>query len=121
MSDPWMVYIAGPFTTGDPEENIHNALDATAHLMTEAHEAGLVVIPVVPHLWATIPEEVMEEEDWMEVCLGAVGRCDALIRLPGESPGADEEVDVALAGGTLVFDSIHAFIYHASNEGEEIP
>lgn len=44
---------------------------------------------------------------WIEMALEWLSRCDALIRMPGYSPGADTEVDFALNAGIPVFEEIH--------------
>lgn len=45
-------------------------------------------------------------ERWMEWCLAMVGACDVVLRLPGESAGADREVSEAQRLGKLVVYSI---------------
>jgi hypothetical protein len=42
---------------------------------------------------------MMLDKEW-------VLRCDCLLRLPGESPGADEEVELAVKNNIPVFYSI---------------
>lgn len=101
MSKP-LVYISGPYTFPDPAENTHRAIRAATELL----DSGLV-IPVVPHLtmfWHTITPRPYET--WLELDLEMVARCDAVLRLPGESPGADRECAHAEALGILVFDDV---------------
>ena len=40
---------------------------------------------------------------WMAIDLELLSKCDALIRLPGDSKGADIEVDYAMANGIPVY------------------
>lgn len=82
------VYVSGPITSsGDRIRNIRAALDA-AH---ELRRHGLH--PFIPHvhdLWELV--HPVEYGDWMRFDLAWLSRCDALLRLPGPSKGADMEV-----------------------------
>lgn len=92
-----LVYIAGPYT-GDELENVHLATGAQAALM----DAG--VLAVVPHLSHYAHKRCPRlYEEWMRLCFALVERCDAVLRLPGTSDGADREVTLALQMGTPVF------------------
>jgi nucleoside 2-deoxyribosyltransferase len=94
------VYLAGPYTKPDPVENTRNALLAADRL----YAAGL--FPVVPHL-SLLSHLVAPHppEYWYEFDMHLLDRCDALLRLPGESPGADREVDFAMGRVIPVFRS----------------
>lgn len=45
-------------------------------------------------------------EEWMEVCLTWVEKCDAVLRLEGHSVGADAEVAFAKGRGIPVVHSV---------------
>jgi hypothetical protein len=49
-------------------------------------------------------------ELWLEIDFAWVKKCDALIRLPGESSGADREVELARSLGIPVYFSIQEFL-----------
>jgi hypothetical protein len=91
-------YVAGPLTAGDPALNIRE----TCRIADILQNNGIV--PFVPHLYflwhLTAPADY---EKWMRLCLAWVERCDALLRLPGESPGADREVAHAEKHGIKVY------------------
>lgn len=92
------VYVAGPYTQGDPIVNVRNAVEVAAYLMDHGHT------PLVPHLnfsWHLV--EPRPYEDWMSWCLDWVVKCDALLRIPGDSPGADREVKQAEKAGIPVY------------------
>src|SRR5574343_1730456 len=93
-----MIYVAGPYTKPDPLENTRKAIDAWNTLV----EAGAV--PIVPHLTLlthlVYPKSV---EFWYEYDLHLLARCDYLLRLPGESAGADREVEFAKRAGIPIF------------------
>ena len=48
------------------------------------------------HAGACDADAFAEYETWMEYDLAWLGACEALLRLPGHSPGADREVRYAL-------------------------
>lgn len=86
-----LVYLAGPYTAPDPCENTHNTLLAANHLWNSN-----LVVPVVPHLshfWHTVTPKPYAE--WTRYDLHLLRVCDAVFRLPGDSPGADAELDEA--------------------------
>lgn len=92
------VYIAGPYTQGDPVKNTRKALGVADYLQS------LGFVPFVPHLshfWHFLTPKPYET--WMEWDLAWLAKCDALVRLPGLSPGADREVDRARELGIPVF------------------
>ena len=99
-----LIYVAGPLTTGDPFVNLNLAARAGNRLL----RAGF--LPIVPHLFSfseiidpVTPERGTSWERWMQFCLGYVLRCDAVLRLPGPSRGADEEVAFAKEHGIQVY------------------
>lgn len=97
------VYIAGPYTRPDPIINTRRAVKAGMRL----YKANLAY-PVIPHL--TMLTHLLDPQDvefWYEFDLHALARCDAVLRLRGESTGADREVRFALEHGISVFDLEH--------------
>lgn len=99
-----VIYIAGPYTNPDPVENTHNTVKFASHLWT----SGLAY-PLVPHLsmlWHAIAPRPVE--DWYEIDLAHMQRCDGVIRLPGDSTGADAEVAYAVGLGIPVLESPYA-------------
>lgn len=85
-----VVYIASPYTLGDTGENVKKQLEAADILI------DMGFCPVAPllmhfmHIFRPRPYG-----DWMELDCEMVLRSDVLLRLPGESPGADKEVTLA--------------------------
>ena len=92
-----LVYLAGPYTKPDPIENTHRII-----LIADALW-NLGVVPVVPHLtlfWHFLRPRTYEE--WLRYDLHLMARCDAVLRVPGASHGADGEVSYAIAHGLPV-------------------
>lgn len=95
------VYVAGPYTKGDVAVNVRNAVQAANEL------ADLGYMPFLPHLthfWHILFPRPYEF--WCELDNAFLPHCDALLRLPGESKGADAEVALAESLGIPVFLSI---------------
>ena len=97
-----LVYLAGPFSQPDPLHNTHRAIEAAECLLSE----GLCT-PFVPHLtalWHIVKPHPIDF--WYEYDLVLLERCDAVLRLPGESIGADREVRHAIEIGLPVFHEV---------------
>ena len=87
-----LLYVAGPYTRIDPVENTHRALKFATALIEE----GYPLHPVVPHLtllWHMVTPKPLEF--WYEHDLHTLAVCVAVVRLPGESTGADAEIEFA--------------------------
>jgi len=84
---PKRVYIAGPYSKGDQAQNVRRVLDFAEVV------ANCGMIPFVPHLshfWHLVhPHDI---DFWYAYDLEWLKQCDILVRLSGESRGADEEV-----------------------------
>ena len=86
------IYVSGPYTKGDQMMNIRNAILAADQLYSLGH------IPYVPHLtgfWHMVTPRSWEE--WLRIDRAFIPCCDALLRIPGESKGADIEMAYARA------------------------
>lgn len=95
------VYVAGPYTNGDKLDNTMNAVYAAELLMQ------LGYVPFVPHLSHYWDEQFPHDHaEWIDWCLEWVKCCDAILRLPGDSKGADIETELAAALGIPVYESI---------------
>ena len=84
------VYIASPYTKGDKLENVNKSFDVALELI------DLGFAPYAP-LYSHYLEERSPHpyEIWTTLDNEWVSRCDCLLRLSGESSGADKEVELA--------------------------
>jgi len=99
------IYVASPFTIGDPSVNVRRQIDAGEELIN----AGFYpYLPLLAHYQNMIHPH--NEETWRRLDMAWVETCDALLRLPGESKGADEEVLLALELGMPVYYSVAELI-----------
>ena len=96
-----VIYIAAPYTNGDVGQNIKRVIDCADDLSKLGHTP---FIPHLAHFWNIISPKPVEF--WCEYDLVWLDLCDALLRLPGESVGADNEVWAAKAKCIPVYYSI---------------
>lgn len=95
------IYIAGPYTQGDVAQNVKTAISEGDYLARFGH---VVFIPHLTHFWHMV--HAHEYEFWMNQDLAWLEVCDAVLRLPGESQGADREVEAAKAAGKPIYYSV---------------
>lgn len=106
------VYVAGPMTKGDYMMNVRAAVDAAQVL----RDLGFFpYMPQMTTLWHMTYHRAYE--DWMVQDFEWLTACHALLRLPGESSGADREMGFAVAHAIPVFHSIDDLRRHFVNAG----
>ena len=99
------IYVAGPYTKGDVAMNVRAACEAGTRLIQAGHA------PFIPHLFHFLhfyqPQAyamwTAQDFEWLQAC-------DALLRLPGESPGADAEVRLALDANIPVYTEMDVLL-----------
>jgi hypothetical protein len=102
------VYISGPLTSSD---NVNENLARAMHAARALIDAGFA--PFCPHLTYHIdPGEEYPHDLWMAVELPWVAVAEAVLRLPGESSGADIEVQAAERLRIPQFNSIADLANH---------
>lgn len=99
------VYIASPYTIGDTGENVKLQLDVFDELLT----AGF--IPFAP-LWSHFQHIIHPRpyEDWVKFDNEWVLACNCVLRIGGESKGADGEVQLAKDYDIPIFYSVGELI-----------
>lgn len=105
----WSVkcYIASPYTIGDAAVNVRAQMVAAHNLM------DLGISPYAPLLSHFLHlHQPRQYEDWMAVDLAFLPMCDCVLRLPGESIGADRETSRAEMLGIPVFKTVEAVYEH---------
>lgn len=81
------VYLAGPYSRPDPCINTKAMLDVADRLLA----LGFVpYVPLLSHFWHTVSPKPYDQ--WLALSMAWLPCCDCVLRLPGESPGADREV-----------------------------
>jgi hypothetical protein len=95
------IYVAGPYTS-DPEACTRTAIKAGDRILDAGHAP---FVPHLAHFWDRLYTN-RSYEDWMMLDLAWLRAAHALLRLPGESSGADQEVALASELGIPVFQSM---------------
>jgi len=95
------VYIASPYTKGDPAVNVKRQIDMADTLMNYGY---VPFVPLLSHFQHLCKPRVYQ--DWIDYDLEWVASCDCLLRLKGESSGADNEVKEAESLNIPVFYSL---------------
>jgi len=95
------VYIACPYTKGDVAVNVNKAI----HVANELADLGFIpYVPIWTHFWHLVTPRPYEF--WTEMDLEYVRKCDCILRIAGESAGADNEVVFAMSLDIPVYYSI---------------
>ncbi len=101
------VYIASPYLRGDKEENVMRQISAFHILKTHGF------VPYAPLLGHYIDRHYpMTCKDWLDFDLEWLEVCDIVLRLDGDSNGADAEVARAHELGIPVYFGIGDFLKH---------
>ena len=95
------VYVASAYTVGSEGENVRISLDAGNQLINEGFAPFCPLLAHFQHM--IFPQGY---ETWMMLDIEWLSACDCLLRLPGESSGADREVEFARSNSIPVFYTI---------------
>lgn len=98
------VYIASPYTKGDIAVNVKRQMDVANELMNKGFAPFVPLYSHFQHMMHPRPYI-----DWIEIDLEWVKVCDCVLRLEGESAGADGEVAFAKELGIPVYYSLDEF------------
>ena len=110
-----MILIAGPYRSGtndDPEKMSANlrALESVALPLYRAGHIPLIgewlALPLLREAGSKKPGDAIYDEILYPIANRLIRRCDAILRLPGASKGADEDVRLAREYGLSVFTSL---------------
>ena len=115
MTRPLMILIAGPYasgTGGDPElmrRNLERLEEAAWPIFAAGHVPMIgewVALPVLASAGASGPADPLAERVMYPTAERLLQHCDAVLRLPGESRGADQDVAIARERGLPVYTSL---------------
>lgn len=100
------VYIASPYTRGDNFVNLQRQIECA----NELYDRGFIPIsPLLNSVFCNMQKE-RDWKFWMEIDYALLSKCDALIRLSGESTGADAEVEYAYKNNIPVYVSLQTLL-----------
>lgn len=99
------VYIASPYTKGDVAVNVKVQLDMADQLMNYGFAPFVPLYSHFQHM-----AHPRNHRDWMDLDLEWLAMCNCVLRLPGKSAGADEEVALALKLNIPIYYSLGELI-----------
>lgn len=112
MTKPLLILIAGPYrsgTGGDPaliSQNLARLEEASGPIFRLGHVPMIGEWVALPVLRTVDPEAAAEGDVMYETARRLLQHCDAVLRLPGESSGADKDVEIAQQLGLPVYRSL---------------
>jgi hypothetical protein len=110
-----MILIAGPYRggTGDDPVLMARNLERLESVALPLFRAGHIPIigewlalPLLRHAGSHGSGDAAYQEISYPIAHRLLERCDAVLRMPGESKGADEDVRLARARGLAVYTSV---------------
>jgi len=110
-----MILIAGPYRSGtgdDPklmEKNLRTLESVALPLYRAGHIPLIgewIALPLLREAGSKRPGDPIYDEILYPIANRLLTRCDAVLRLPGASTGADEDVRLAKERGLMVFESL---------------
>ena len=115
MTKPLMILIAGPYRSGtgdDPDllaANLHALEEAAWPVFRAGHVPMIgewVALPVMRGAGSTGVGDPVSEQVLYPTAERLLQHCDAVLRLPGASTGADQDVRIAREHGLPVYERI---------------
>jgi hypothetical protein len=112
-----LILIAGPYRSGtgdDPklmQQNLNNLESVALTIFRKGHVPMIgewVALPLIRLAGSAKPGDTAWEEIQYPVAHRLLEKCDAVLRIPGSSKGADEDVRVAAERGLKIY-------YHAAD------
>jgi hypothetical protein len=110
-----LILIAGPYRSGtgdNPElmaRNLARLEEAAWPIFRSGHLPMIgewVALPVVRGAGGAGPTDPVAEQIMYPTAERLLQHCDAVLRLPGESTGADQDVRIAQERGLPVYDRV---------------
>ena len=107
------VYIASPYTLGDIAVNVKLQIDTVDELMNLGFAPFAPLYSHFQHM-----AHPRHYQDWIDVDLEWVKVCDCVLRIGGESKGAEGEVELAKQLDKPVFYDIESLMKYYKEKGE---
>jgi hypothetical protein len=114
-SSPLIILIAGPYRSGTNDDplkmsaNLRRLENFALPIYRIGHIPMIgewVALPILRSAGSNEVASSVQEEFLYPVAARLLTRCDAVLRIPGESKGADQDVQIARERGLPVFRSV---------------
>jgi hypothetical protein len=115
MTTPMMILIAGPYRSGTDDRpdllaaNLRALEEAAWPIFRAGHVPMIgewVALPVMRGAGSAAVGDPVSEQVLYPTAERLLAHCDAVLRLPGDSTGADQDVRIALERGLPVYQSV---------------
>ena len=115
MTTPMLILIAGPYRSGTGDDptllarNLARLEEAAWPIFAAGHVPMIgewVALPVLRSAGADGVTDPLAADVLYPTAQRLLQHCDAVLRLPGESTGADQDVAIATARGIPVYDHL---------------
>lgn len=115
MNKPMMILIAGPYRSGTNDEPalIAQNLERLESFASEVYKIGhipmigeWVALPLMKAAGSTSLGDAIAAQYLYPVANRLLHRCDAVLRIPGASKGADQDVRIAEERGLPVYSRL---------------
>lgn len=101
------VYLSSKYSDGDPEENVQTQINVGNILIDHGFNP---FIPLLSHY--VDKKQPRPYNYWLGALIEWLKICDCVLRLPGESSGADMEEQFAKKLGIPIFYSVDELLKH---------
>lgn len=118
-TQPMTILIAGPYRSGtndDPilmQQNLDRLNDSALALFRAGHIPFIgewLALPLLKAAGSKAPGDEIYQEISYPVAHRLITKCDAILRLKGESSGADKDVEVAKGLGLPIYYKLEDII-----------
>ncbi|GGN42847.1 hypothetical protein FHR83_007147 [Actinoplanes campanulatus] len=115
MDKPMLILIAGPYRSGTGDDpallaaNLHRLEEAAWPVFQAGHVPMIgewVALPVLRGAGGTSVTDPVAAQIMYPAAERLLAHCDAVLRLPGASAGADQDVAIAQKRGLPVYHSV---------------
>lgn len=116
MKNKHHIYVASSYSNEDPkitETNVAISMNACEELW----QLGFIPFFTLASHYYERYHYSHSYEEWMEYDFAWLSKCDAVLRLPGKSSGADREEVVAMSLGIPVFYNLEDLKNHFHKGG----
>jgi hypothetical protein len=99
------VYIASPYSCGGTAVNVRRQIESAHELYQQGFTCHVPLLSHFEHMLFPKPYEF-----WLKNDLEWINVCDCMLRLPGDSIGADIEVSEFSKSGKPIFNSVEEVV-----------
>ena len=102
MTDYKVIYLAGPLEPSGRIDYIRAAVEVAEEILT--YHCSAIIPHTMTVMWGyAYPKS---KSTWLALDKAIIAKCDAILRIPGDSEGADEEMRFAKSVGIPIYGTV---------------